>query len=287
VVIAMTAERTAGDIGRKLREARERKGVSLRQIANSTKIAVAVLDGLEHNDISKLPGGIFGRAFVRSFAAEVGLDPEATIQEFIAQFRDEFVAVGHPPSDRIEDNEALESRRRTARTFLGLLVLGIPAAAVIAYFGWIGRRPQAVAAVPEPAIAIAAPAAAAPSPQTVGDTGSPAPARADAAAPAPVRANEPRASVASPGDRIVITLAVTRDCWVSATVDGRKEFERLMKPGDERSLEARYELALSVGDAGAVTMTVNGVEARPLGKSGQVVTVRLNPTNVNTYLPAR
>ena len=273
----MTAERPAGDIGKKLREARERKGVSLRQIANSTKIAVAVLDGLERNDISKLPGGIFGRAFVRSFAAEVGLDPEATIQEFHAQFRDEFVAAGYPPSERIEDNGALESRRRMARTVLGLIALGIPVAAVSTYFGWIGRRQPPVAAVPETAMAITAAATTAPSPQSVGDVGSPAPARA----------NQQPASDAALGDRMVITLAVTRDCWMSATVDGQKKFERLLKPGDERTLEVQYELALSVGDAAAVTMTVNGVAARPLGKSGQVVTVRLNPTNINTYLPPR
>ena len=116
----MTAERPACGSWQKLREARERKGVSLRQIANTTKIAVAVLDGLERNDISKLPGGIFGRAFVRSFATEVGLDPEATIQEFIAQFRDDSVAAGHPPSEQIEDNGALESTRRRARTLLGV-----------------------------------------------------------------------------------------------------------------------------------------------------------------------
>jgi hypothetical protein len=66
-----------------------------------------------------------------------------------------------------------------------------------------------------------------------------------------------------------------------------QKFERLLKPGDERTLEVQYELALSVGDVAAVTMTVNGVAARPLGKSGQVVTVRLNPTNINTYLPPR
>src|SRR4249919_3647848 len=127
----MTVERPSGDLGRKLRDARERKGVSLRQISNTTKIAIGVLDGLERNDISKLPGGIFGRAFVRSFATEVGLDPESTIHEFIAQFRDESVAAGHPPSVQIEDNEALESTRRMASTFLGLIALSIPVAAAI------------------------------------------------------------------------------------------------------------------------------------------------------------
>src|SRR5438046_2205137 len=91
----MASDRTS-DFGGKLRAARERRGISLRQIANATKIAVAVLEALERNDISRLPGGIFGRAFVRSYAVEVGLDPERTIQEFITQFPFDSVVAGHP-----------------------------------------------------------------------------------------------------------------------------------------------------------------------------------------------
>ena len=74
------------DFGAKLRGARERRGVSLRQIAETTKISVAALEALERNDPSRLPGGIFSRAFVRSYAAEVGLDPEATVREFLERF---------------------------------------------------------------------------------------------------------------------------------------------------------------------------------------------------------
>src|SRR5438477_420935 len=68
------------DFGGKLRQARERRGISLRQIASSTKIAAAALDALEKNDISKLPGGIFSRAFVLSYAVEVGLAAAAAGQ---------------------------------------------------------------------------------------------------------------------------------------------------------------------------------------------------------------
>src|SRR5258708_34182707 len=77
------------DFGGKLRQARERRGISLRQIASSTKIAAAALDALERNDISKLPGGIFSRAFVRSYAIEVGLDPDETVREFLQRFNQE------------------------------------------------------------------------------------------------------------------------------------------------------------------------------------------------------
>ena len=108
------AERITGNFGRKLREARERKGVSLRQIANATKISIAALEALERDDISRLPGGIFSRAFVRSYAVEVGLDPEDTIRDFINQFPGDTVTAGHASTKPIEDSETLESDRRAA-----------------------------------------------------------------------------------------------------------------------------------------------------------------------------
>src|ERR1700748_649996 len=103
----MSPDRTSGDFGSKLRAARERRGISLRQIANATKISVAALEALERNDISRLPGGIFRRAFVRSYAIEIGLDPEQTIQEFMAQFPNDGITAGHPANDPIEDNVAV------------------------------------------------------------------------------------------------------------------------------------------------------------------------------------
>ena len=137
------AERPPGDFGRSLREARERRGVSLRQIANATKIGMSALEALERNDISRLPGGIFSRAFVRSYAIEVGLDPEATLQEFIAQFPHDSVTAGHPTSTQGEDHQAIESDRRSATTFVRLIALSVPIAGALLYFSTAGRRAAA------------------------------------------------------------------------------------------------------------------------------------------------
>src|SRR4051812_32207974 len=143
--LLMTPERTSTGFGQMLRDARERRGMSLRQIANATKISIAVLDALERNDISKLPGGIFGRAFVRSYAIEVGLDPETTIQRFIAQFPNDSVVAGHPVSDQIEDHVAVESERQTAGTFLWLVAIAVPVAVGLLYFATLRRRAAAEA----------------------------------------------------------------------------------------------------------------------------------------------
>lgn len=261
----MPSDRASGDFGRKLREARERRGVSLRQIANATKISVSALEALERNDISRLPGGIFSRAFVRSYAVEVGLDPEETIREFIAQFPQDSVTAGHPTTSHVEDHQTVESDRRMARTFVRLIALSVPLAGVLVYFGTVGRRVEPRATPPAPAVTALAPQPAAPAP-------------APAAAAGVVAAASPRADV------LTVTLSVMRLCWVSAIVDGRREIERLMQAGEEQTLEVRRELVLTVGDAAAVTLRLNGTVARPLGSGSEVVTLQLNLTNFKEYL---
>jgi len=97
------------DFGGKMKRAREERGVSLRHIADETKISVAFLEALERNDISRLPGGIFSRAFVRSYAIEIGVDPEQAVRDFIVQFPDDSVTAGSPHVQR--DYEAETSPR--------------------------------------------------------------------------------------------------------------------------------------------------------------------------------
>jgi hypothetical protein len=74
---------------------------------------------------------------------------------------------------------------------------------------------------------------------------------------------------------------------VSATVDGQKAIERLLQAGEEQTVEVRREMVLTAGDASAITMTLNGADAKPLGRAGEVVTARLNLTNFKDFLQAR
>jgi cytoskeletal protein RodZ len=315
----MSVDRPSGDFGGTLRAARERRGVSLRQIANATKISVAILEGLERNDISKLPAGIFGRAFVRSYAIEVGLDPETTIQDFIAQFPADSVTAGHPASAQVEDHEAHESDRRMATTFVRLIAISVPIAAAVVYFGLAGREgahPEAAPAapletagrtpgaepsvpssstpssVPSPSPATPPPASPTPSPVSPPSTPAVPPASAPSAAPAATTpAAAPGSSTTPPVPaatvRLTVGLSVTRPCWVTAIVDGQRTIDRLLQPGEKQTIDVRREIALTAADAAAVTLTLNGAEARSLGKADDVVTVRLNPTNYRNYVVNR
>jgi cytoskeletal protein RodZ len=275
-----------GSFGAKLREAREQRGLSLRQIANATKISVGALEALEHNNISRLPGGIFSRGFVRSYAIEVGLDPEETILEFLAQFPRDSVTAGHPEAQRTEDNGALESNRLVASTFLRLIVLSLAPVALVLYFGTgrISAPPPAEEATTNAAARDVRPRV----PSSAVETVSEAP-----PALAPVRQEpsptvSPAVSTAAPsGEGLTVGVSITRLCWVSAIVDGEKSIKGLMQPGDERTFEVRRDLIFTVGDAAAVTLTLNGAAARSLGRSGQVTTTRLTPANFKDFLLSR
>jgi hypothetical protein len=72
--------------GPRLRSERERRGISLETIASVTKVGMELWEGLERNDFSRWPTGIFARAFVRDYALAVGLDPDEVIDEFCRLF---------------------------------------------------------------------------------------------------------------------------------------------------------------------------------------------------------
>jgi cytoskeletal protein RodZ len=141
------------DFGGKLRQARELRGVSLQQLAARTKIPVAALDALERNDLSRLPGGIFSRAFVRSYALEVGLNPDETVREFLEHFPHEpAVPVAHvsPAAGGLSEDETFESRQRIAKVLFKIILASFVAAAVILYLMWRQPAPPRSSAPAEP-----------------------------------------------------------------------------------------------------------------------------------------
>src|SRR6185436_8742236 len=233
------------DFGGKLRQARERRGISLRQIAASTKISAAALEALERNDISKLPGGIFSRAFVRSYAVEVGLDPDDTVREFLERFNQDTPPAAAVSTSEVPEHEReFEEQRRKAGMILAGVVISIPVIALVLYFA---LRARAAAHAPPPS---------------------------DVALPP----QDP------PAGHMKLELHPVKACWVSLTVDGKRVFARIMQPGERDSRDVAAEAVIEVGDAGAFAYSVNGREGKPLGAEGQVRSLKLTPATAAQYL---
>jgi transcriptional regulator with XRE-family HTH domain len=69
--------------GARLRQQREESRIALETIAEQTKIKQSLLEGLERDDVSRWPGGIFRRAYLRAYAQAIGLDPDVILREFL------------------------------------------------------------------------------------------------------------------------------------------------------------------------------------------------------------
>jgi hypothetical protein len=69
--------------GERLRLQREQRQISLAAISEQTKIKLSLLEGLERDDFTHWPLGLFGRSYIRAYAEAIGLDPMATVREFV------------------------------------------------------------------------------------------------------------------------------------------------------------------------------------------------------------
>jgi cytoskeletal protein RodZ len=126
------------DLGATLKRTREERGVALKDIAARTKISVTALEALERNDLTRLPGGIFGRAFVRAYALEIGANPDATVEAFQNRLEQSEREAAERGAIRVEitrdDREFLERQRRAVRVVQAVAVLAAVAAVVL--LGW-------------------------------------------------------------------------------------------------------------------------------------------------------
>ena len=251
---------TPTDVGARLRAAREAKQISLREIAATTKISVSALEALEENNVAQLPGGIFTRAFIRSYATEVGLDPEEVVRDFVAQVPAEGIDEEEKYDSQSREHDLFQSQQRMAATVLKLVA--ISAAVLLLYLGWAVTTGTDA---PEAPVAETAPALLAPV------AGS-------------VRTEPPVTAEPMSQESLTIVLRPRGDCWVSLTIDGELVFEDLMHAGDRESYAAADEMRLIVGDAGAFGFTINQQDGRSLGVSGVTVTARITRQNFRSYL---
>jgi transcriptional regulator with XRE-family HTH domain len=93
--------------GKRLRLERERRRITLDSIAANTKIGLALLKGLERDDVSRWPSGIFRRSFIREYAAAIGLDPDDTAREFLERFPDPAESSTKPAVVRMSEDPVL------------------------------------------------------------------------------------------------------------------------------------------------------------------------------------
>ena len=96
---------------------------------------------------------------------------------------------------------------------------------------------------------------------------------------------EPAAGRGAAGAALVLQIDARKECWVSVAADGQKQWQGTMRAATTRRVEARESVALTLGDAGAVTLTLNGKPLTFAGRSGEVKTLNISSNGVTQTAP--
>jgi cytoskeleton protein RodZ len=251
------------DIGARLRDAREAKGLSVDSLAAKTRVAPRMLSAIERNDLSTVPPRPYGRGFVRAYAQEVGLDPDTTVRAYFARFEPVAPTHAHHTSDDwvgvAGDSSSWAMHVPMATSAVGLLIL------VTGLALWAGRSDAPLETVP---------------PAPVGTSGSGQPAAvpgANSLSAAPGGLGDPAGST-----DLVVVLEAEKPAWVTATADGKRVIYRTLQPSTRETVRARREMTIRVGNAGAVRWTIGRREPTTMGPIGAVRSVRVTRENASS-----
>jgi cytoskeleton protein RodZ len=260
--------------GEQLRAAREQRGLTPVQAAHEMRIDLATLRALESDDYARLGAPIFVKGHLRNYAKHLGLAADPLVAAY------EQIAAPRPPSLVGYRNEGEQmGGHLEIRRWLPVVAGGIATVLLVLFALWLFRRPDAppvatTAVVPAPT---AAPATAPPAA---------APASAPAAVPASVAAatvatvaaaagNAPRVEApadperAAPPGQVRVSLRFSGESWVEVKgADGQFIVYQLFEAGQTRNLTAAPPLLVYLGQAAAVTLTIDGrkVDLEPMTK---------------------
>jgi cytoskeleton protein RodZ len=131
-------------LGEKLRQAREERGISINEVAEQTRISPHYLDLIEQDDYRTLPGGIFNKGFIKSFAKYVGVDEGEALQDYarlitIQTGEDSDEPKTYKP-EVLTDDRSGSSMIPTV--IFAVIILGLMTAGILALVNYIQSNPS-------------------------------------------------------------------------------------------------------------------------------------------------
>jgi cytoskeleton protein RodZ len=267
-------------VGERLRRARLDAGKTLDQVAGDTKIQLWILEAIERDDFSRIPGGVFIRGYLTAVARAVGVNPS----EILTAYSPEFAPQPAPPPPVLPPPDPNEVTRTPLWQYVVIVAMVLGA---VVLWRNMTRTSHDIAAAPIPPAPVSAPPTTVPLPALP-----PAPpnqpaesgATATTGATAPIAPVEPHEgdSAVAPSAPLIVQVHANEEVWIEADADGERKAYQLFEQGQELRVEGQKEIRLLVGDAAAVSYTINGKPGRPLGGTGVVRQFVVSPATVES-----
>lgn len=243
-------------IGRVLERARKDRGLSLEEAERATKIRKRYLVGLEQDDYTVLPDAVYAQGFLKTYANFLGLDGDGLSRELRTRRkprRERGLSYAAPTSEferpiiSPRGVPGADKRNISNSTIVTVAIAAIVIAALVGalYFVGLGVRSSG-ADETQNAQRIAAPAGPQPEDPEKGSDG-------------------------SSGTLTVGVEVEGAPAWIRVRSDSETVFEEVAQPGFSQTFEARRVVGIRAGDAGAVSVEVNGQDVGTLGDPGQVL----------------
>ncbi|MEL1136600.1 RodZ domain-containing protein [Desulfitobacterium sp. THU1] len=262
--------------GQILRNARVDKGWSLTQAEEVTKIRIRYLEALEDEEYNVLPGSTYTKGFIRTYAKHLGLSSD----EVLALYK----ASEQPIKEPVVVEKTLIRPKKIPTWVKPTLVAltGVVALSVVILIATLSKQ-QGTGVTPKdittplptiPQEEIVQQPETSPTTQTPPETLNPATTPNSVETPNPLEtpAPDPQNVIAQEAEGLVAQLIFSQPCWVRINVDGKPALEGTFTQGVTKELKAKEQIELvTVGNAGGLSVILNGKTYPSLGTEGQVV----------------
>jgi cytoskeleton protein RodZ len=256
----MTNTDKMSSYGLYLQTIRVEKGITIERVAEESRIRAEILRAIEAEDHDNLPDDVFVKGFLRLFAEAIGADPEEALRRFAIRRKPQPVV-----NVRSSDQPEKQGRLWLTLLWIAVLMIGLIGGTLLVYQMVYQKERDAAAPtseVSEKEHVVSADHT--PSSETSTDV-------PDAAIEATTR----ETSDAGEPTKYVLEIVCHENTWLKVIADDARATEHNLKPGETIALKANTMFNLLIGNAGGVTVQLNGKPVPISGASGQVVNLQL------------
>ncbi|MBN1222631.1 MAG: helix-turn-helix domain-containing protein [Candidatus Aminicenantes bacterium] len=243
-------------IGQDLKRERELRGISLKEIADSTKINIRFLQALEDDRLDILPEKFFVRGIIREYAKYLGLDENDVLNKYHEALQNEKHEreVKKRLGPGLPKNIINAVRLAALGAFLIAVLIGL-----FFIFGKSKSTPPPDKSEPE--------------------------AMAQEQIVSPVEVIEtPKVEEKEP-EELNLEFTFHQDTWIQIYADGEKVYSGIRLQGGKYQAKAKKEMVIDLGNAGGLSYTINGKPGIPFGRPGSVEKdIRITLENFKQYL---
>jgi cytoskeleton protein RodZ len=236
-------------LGDEFRSAREARGITLSEVAEQIHIRSVYLNAIENEDWKAIGAAVYVRGFIRTYARFLGLDPEDAVAHFNL--------TAPPERSTAITTVSLDDDERAGPSLWAILgaLVALALVGFVAYEYWQYVQGPS----PKPAVSITSPVPQ-PTPTVAGSV-------------PPAGASAIPSGSPGPAAHHQLAIRLTQRSWLRVAIDGTTLLEGIYPAGTSRTFSGNVA-DVRAGNAGGVTISLNGRPPSPMGKEGDVVEQR-------------